>query len=66
MNQTVAVNQNAIKNFNKKEALIMVPPMAFLRQFNEYDVLGDLDRDDKGNVIILQDRNGVMRDKKRN
>lgn len=31
MNQTVAVNQNAIKNFNKKEALIMVPPMAFLR-----------------------------------
>lgn len=66
MNQTVAVNQNAIKNFSKKEALIMVPPMAFLRQFNEYDVLGDLDRDDKGNLVILQDRNGLTKDKNRN
>lgn len=29
-------------------------------------MLGDLDRDDKGNVVVLEDKNGRKHDKKRN
>jgi hypothetical protein len=28
------------------------PPQADLRSFNENDILGDLDRDEKGNVVV--------------
>jgi len=45
---------------------VTIPPNAFLRTFNEHDVLGDLDRDDKGNVVVLEDKNGRKHDKKRN
>ncbi len=34
-----------------------------MRTFNEHDVLGDLDRDDKGNLVTLE-RNGRYEDKK--
>ena len=34
-----------------------------MRTFNEHDVLGDLDRDDKGNLIPYE-RNGRFEDKK--
>jgi hypothetical protein len=33
---------------------IDVPPNAELRTFNENDILGDLDRDEKGNVVVLE------------
>ena len=46
--------------------MITIPPNAGLRTFNEHDVLGDLDRDDKANVVVLQDRSGRRHDKKRN
>jgi hypothetical protein len=62
----VAMNENVIKNFKQKETLITVPPSSFLRNFNEHDVLGELDRDEKGNVIVLEDRNGRKHDKKKN
>ena len=29
------------------------PPDAELRTFNENDILGDFDRDDKGNIIVF-------------
>jgi uncharacterized protein Veg len=29
-------------------------------------VLGDFDRDEKGNVVVLEDQNGRKHDKKRN
>lgn len=32
---------------------IDIPPDAALRTFNENDILGDFDRDDKGNVVVL-------------
>jgi hypothetical protein len=32
-----------------------VPPNADMRNFNENDILGQLDRDDKGNPIIDED-----------
>lgn len=30
-----------------------VPPNADSRKFNECDIVGDYDRDDKGNLIVL-------------
>jgi hypothetical protein len=40
-----------------------VPPDSNKRTFNENDILGDFDRDEKGNVIVLQDENGNYVDK---
>ncbi len=47
----IAMNENLLKDFKKTESLIDIPPNAELRTFNENDVLGDLDRDEKGNLI---------------
>jgi hypothetical protein len=55
-----------MKDFQtQKEVAITIPPNANLRTFNEHDVLGDLDRDDKGNVVVLEDKNGRKHDKQR-
>lgn len=40
-----------------------MPPNADARTFNENDILGDFDRDEKGNPIVLQDENGNYVDK---
>lgn len=40
-----------------------MPPNADLRTFNVNDILGDLDRDEKGNVVVSQDNEGNGRDK---
>lgn len=65
----VNVNQNVMKDFQDKrkedDAIISIPPNAGLRTFNEHDVLGDLDRDEKGNVVVLEDKNGRKHDKQR-
>ena len=42
---------------------VQVPPDASLCKFNENDILGDFDRDEKGNVIVLQDESGQYVDK---
>lgn len=47
----IAMNENLLKDFKKTESLIDIPPNAELRTFNENDVLGDLDRDEKGNLV---------------
>lgn len=47
----IAMNENLLKDFKKTESLVDIPPNAELRTFNENDVLGDLDRDEKGNLI---------------
>ena len=62
----IAFKTDAIKNFHKEEELIQVPPEANMRLFNEHDVLGDCDRDDKANVIVHGDKNGNNCDKSRN
>jgi len=59
----VALNDNVLKNFKKLKATITIPPNSRLRDFNENDILGDFDRDEKGNVIVLQDKNGQFHDK---
>jgi hypothetical protein len=47
------MNQDIMKNF--KDNLIQVPPQANMRLFNEHDVLGDVDRDEKANVVVHED-----------
>jgi Zn-dependent M16 (insulinase) family peptidase len=47
----IAMNENLLKDFKKTESLVDIPPNAELRTFNENDVLGDLDRDEKGNLV---------------
>ena len=63
----IAMNENLLRDFSKKQpqGQVDVPPNAELRTFNENDVLGDLDRDDKGNLITLE-RNGHFEDKQGN
>jgi hypothetical protein len=43
----------------------MLPPNAEKRAFNENYILGDLDRDEKDNIKVLQDENGNCVDNQR-
>lgn len=47
----------------KQQQEEIVPPDAAKRNFNENDILGDVDRDEKGNVVVQPDQNGVHLDK---
>lgn len=51
------VKSNALKNFGKdaSKTEIEAPPSVKSRSFNECDIIGNLDRDEKGNVIAEQD-----------
>ena len=42
---------------------MQVPPDKEKRNFNENDIMGTFDRDEKGNVIVLQDDSGNYVDK---
>lgn len=49
----------ALKGFHNKGGQVMeVPPTASSRRFNECDIIGNLDRDEKGNVIVGQGQDG--------
>ena len=37
---------------------VQIPPKSENRTFNVHDILGDHDRDDKGNIIVNQDQSG--------
>jgi hypothetical protein len=65
MSTILDVNANVMQDFKNKQTA-SIPPSAFQRTFNEHEVLGDLDRDEKGNVVVLEDKNGRKHDKKRN
>ena len=45
--------EESLQDFTKKEPEVQVPPDSNKRTFNENDILGDFDRDEKGNVIVL-------------
>ena len=48
-----------LKGFGNKGGQVMeVPPTAASRRFNECDIIGNLDRDEKGNVIVGQGEEG--------
>ena len=42
---------------------MQIPPDSDMRNFNVNDILGELDRDDRGNIIVLQDSQGNNMDK---
>lgn len=50
------VQSQALQNFGKD--LVEAPPSVESRKFNECDILGNLDRDEKGNVITLTNEAG--------
>lgn len=62
MNQSMQMAEPLLDNFKQQKA-IDVPPNPDLRTFNVNDILGDLDRDEKGNVVVTQDGSGTHRDK---
>lgn len=43
--------------------IIEVPPSAESRRFNECDIIGDLERDEKGNVVTKEDGKNGFKDK---
>ena len=43
-----------------------MPPDASKRLFNEHDVLGDCERDEKANVVVLTDEDGDTCDRQGN
>jgi hypothetical protein len=45
--------ENALQNFKNQQdsVIVQVPPTVASRKFNECDIVGNLDRDEKGNVI---------------
>jgi hypothetical protein len=59
------VKSNALQNFKDLplERIIEVPPTSHSRRFNECDIIGNLDRDDKANVVSQQDKDGKNVDK---
>lgn len=57
------MSQELIQDFNKPSHPVEMPPNADNRTFNVNDILGELDRDDRGNIIVLQDSQGNNCDK---
>jgi len=52
------MNEEPLDKFKDDPEPVAVPPELNNRNFNECDILGDFDRDDKGNIIVLQDDEG--------
>ena len=52
-----------LQDFNKPGHPVEMPPNAEHRTFNVHDILGELDRDDRGNIKVLQDSQGNNVDK---
>lgn len=48
---------------SEEDPIVQVPPVAHKKTFNENDILGEFDRDEKGNIIVLQDKDGNFVDK---
>lgn len=62
------VKSSALQNFGKDDQgtggkVLEVPPTAESRRFNECDIIGNVDRDEKGNVIPGESREGRHFDK---
>jgi hypothetical protein len=58
------VKSGALQAFSSKleQKIVEVPPNVESRRFNECDILGNFERDDKGNVIAEPDANGNFKD----
>ena len=47
----IVMSQELIQDFNKAPHPVEMPPNADNRTFNVNDILGELDRDDRGNTL---------------
>lgn len=63
----INVREDALNNLKKQrdQEIMEVPPTADSRKFNECDIIGHLDRDDKGNVLLSEEdkTSGHFKDK---
>ena len=50
--RVIMQDNNLLQDFGKQN-VVQIPPNEDDRTFNVNDILGDLDRDDKGNIIVL-------------
>ena len=61
-NFSMLVKDNALGDFKKQQEqdIVEVPPSAKSRRFNECDIIGELDRDEKGNVVsaLVDEKSG--------
>jgi len=57
------MREEPLEDFADQPEPVNIPPYMNQRNFNECDILGDFDRDDKGNIIVLQDDEGNIQDK---
>ena len=57
------MTQDLIQDFNKPGHPVEMPPNAEKRTFNVNDILGELDRDDRAIIKVLQDGKGNNIDK---
>ena len=60
------VKSSALQNFgsqNDQNQIVEAPAKIDTRRFNECDIIGNLERDEKGNVIPEQDATGKNTDK---
>ena len=59
----IVMSQDVLQDFAKPKHPVTMPPDADARTFNVNDILGELDRDDRGNIVVLQDSQGNNVDK---
>lgn len=64
-NESINMGEDLADGFQNQDSF-EAPPKADSRSFNVHDIYGDLDRDDKGNVIVGADAQGKTRDKQGN
>ena len=62
-NSRIEVTDKLLEDFGRQEPAIEIPPNQDHRTFNVNDILGELDRDEKGNIIVPQDNDGNTVDK---
>ena len=62
MNRSLQMGSSLEKNF-PRAAQLDCPPEYELRTFNVHDILGDHDRDERGNVIVGRDSQNNTRDR---
>lgn len=66
-NFSMLVKDDALDDFKKQQEkdLVEVPPTAQSRRFNECDIIGNLERDEKGNVVnnLVDEAKGQFKDK---
>lgn len=55
------MNDPSLSSFNK-DPEIQIPPRLDLRNFNENDLMGDFNKDERGDNIIQSDSNGNLID----